>query len=108
MCVRSGVQKPIAQEVANFIAKHRAIWSGHRRADREVMALSLKHGNYAGSYKDMNMTDSGIKAWDWVLEMADNQEEAAVALFSIHGLPHNFEKKDLKPKTLHSNVSCGG
>ena len=85
--------KPIAQDVVNFIAKHRAIWSGHRRADREVMALSLKHGNYGGSYREMQMADAGLKAWEWVLEMSDNQEEAVVALFSIHGLPHNFEKK---------------
>ena len=93
MCVRSGVQKPIAQEVAAFIAKHRAMWSGHRRADREMMALSLKCGNYGGDNQERRMVDSGIKAWEWVHEMSDNQEEAVVALFSIHGLPHNFEKK---------------
>ena len=51
MCVRSGVQKPIAQEVANFIAKHRAIWSGHR-ADRHLMALSLKNGNWDGDFNE--------------------------------------------------------
>ena len=39
------------------------------------------------------MVDAGIRAWEWVHEMSDNQEEAVVALFSIHGLPHNFEKK---------------
>ena len=93
MCVRSGVQKPIAQEVAHFMAKHRAIWSGHRRADREMMALSLKRGNYSGDNRERRMVDSGIKAWEWVQEMSENQEEAVVALFSIHGLPHNFEKK---------------
>ena len=93
MCVRSGVQKPIAQEVANFIAKHRAIWSGHRRADREVMALSLKHGNYGGSFKERRMADAGLNAWEWVLEMSDNQEEAVVALFSIHGIHQQSEKR---------------
>ena len=93
MCVRSGVQKPIAQEVANFIAKHRAIWSGHRRADRQLMALSFKNGNLDGNLNERRMADSGIKAWEWVQEMSENQEEAVVALFSIHGLPHNFEKK---------------
>ena len=108
MCVRSGVQKPIAQEVAHFIGKHRAIWSGHRRQDRELIASSLKNGNWDGSFNEKRMADSGINAWEWILEIADNQEKAAVALFSIHGLPHNSEKKDLKPKTLHSNVSCGG
>ena len=109
MCVRSGVQKTIAQEVANFIAKHRAIWSGHRRADREVMALSLKHGNYPANIDERRMANSGVDAWEWILRIADNQKEkAAVALFSIHWLPHNSEKKYLKLKTLHSNVSCGG
>ena len=108
MCVRSGVQKPIAQEVAHFMADHRAIWSGHRRADRQLMALSLKNGNLDGNVNEKRMADSGIKAWEWILQIADNQEKVAVALFSIHGLPHNSEEKDLKPKTLHSNVSCGG
>ena len=40
------------------------------------------------------MANSGVDAWEWILEIADNQKEkAAVALFSIHGLPNNSEKK---------------
>ena len=69
MCVRSGVQKPIAQEVANYIGKYRAIWSGHRRQDRELMALSLKNGNWDGNFNEKRMADSGINAWEWILEM---------------------------------------
>ena len=109
MCVRSGVQKPIAQEVAHYIGKHRAIWSGHRRQDRELMALSLKNGNWDGGFNEKMMANSGVDAWEWILKIADNQKEkAVVALFSIHWLPHSSEKQDLKPKTLHPIVSCGG
>ena len=85
--------KPIAQDVVNFIAKHRAIWSGHRLHERAMMVLSLRCGNYGGDWRERQMVSAGISAWEWVHQMFDNQEEAVVALFSIHGLPHNFEKK---------------
>ena len=87
--------KPIAQDVANYIGRFRAIWVGHRGAhDREVMQGSLRAGSYTASRRGSHKSQQGLEAWEWLDRKASNQHEAVdVALYSIQGLPNSCKKK---------------
>ena len=86
--------KAIAQDVADFIGRYRAIWIGHRLQDRTVMRASLRAGNYTQSDYVHDKSEQGLEAWGWLEKKASRQNEAAdVALYSIQGLPNNCKKK---------------